>query len=159
MHFILFFTNWLPDNIIFLRLRGFLARPFFNSCGKNLRIGRDLTFYNCGNISIGCNVYIARSNWFSAGDKITIGDEVIFGPMSSISASNHTSKGGSFRYGKPITKPINIEKGTWISAHCAIIAGVNIGENSLIGANTVVSKNVPKKVLFAGNPGKVVKHL
>ncbi|MCO5259133.1 MAG: hypothetical protein M9916_03230 [Crocinitomicaceae bacterium] len=44
LHFVLLLTNWLPDNVVFLRLRGYLAHFFFLSCGKNLRLGRNLTF-------------------------------------------------------------------------------------------------------------------
>lgn len=66
LHFILFFTNWLPDNVIFLRLRGFLSRPFFGSCGHSLNIGRD--------------VYIDYGCVFMAIDKISVGDEVMLSP-------------------------------------------------------------------------------
>jgi hypothetical protein len=51
-------TNWLPDNLIFLRLRGKLASPFFKSCGKRIGLGRNLTFYNPSIISIGNDDYI-----------------------------------------------------------------------------------------------------
>jgi len=72
MHFILLLTNWLPDNVIFIRLRGSLARPFFNHCGKRLGIGRNVVFYNPSNISIGNDVYIAYGNWFSSSFGVII---------------------------------------------------------------------------------------
>ena len=60
----LLFTNWLPDNVIFINLRGRLARPFFKKCGKNLGIGRNVCFYNPSKMEIGTNVYIAYGCWF-----------------------------------------------------------------------------------------------
>ncbi len=159
LHFVILLTNWLPDNVLFLRIRGYLARPFFGKCGKDLRLGRDITFYNCKNIEIGNHVYIAKSNWFSASEKIIIGDEVIFGPHSVISSANHTRIKQSFRYGEPNKKPIYIKKGVWVAANCTIVAGSTIGEGSLVAANTVVNSDVPRDVVYSGNPGKIVKNL
>jgi acetyltransferase-like isoleucine patch superfamily enzyme len=161
MHFILLFTNWLPDNVVFLKLRGFLAKPFFGKCGNDLRLGRNLTFYNCKNIHIGDNVYIAKSNWFSAGGLIIIKNEVMFGPMCAISSGSHSleSNNLSFRYGKPINETIIINNGVWISANCSIISGVEIGSGALIGANAVVNTNVPSGVLYGGVPGKIIKKI
>ena len=157
MHFILLLTNWLPDNIIFLRLRGALIRPFFGSCGKNLTIGRNVTFYNCKNIYIGSNVYIALDNWFNASTSIIVEDEVLFGPKSVITTSNHTKYNGSFRYGKPISQSVKIGKGTWISANCTITAGSQIEPGCLIASNSVVRNRVSKNRMYGGVPGKIIK--
>jgi hypothetical protein len=59
LHFVLLVTNWLPDNVVFLRFRGFLAGFFLNGSCKNLRLGRNVTFYNPSKIFISDNVYIA----------------------------------------------------------------------------------------------------
>lgn len=157
MHFVLLFTNWLPDNVIFLRLRGKLASPFFRKCGKNLRIGRNNIFYDCSFMNIGDNVYIAAGNWFNASGGINIGSEVMFGPKSLIVTSNHTRKNGSFRYGPPEIQPIEIGFGSWIGGNCSILAGAKIGKGTVIGANSVVVGSVPENCLFAGNPGNVKK--
>lgn len=157
LHFVLALTNWLPDNVIFLKLRGFLAAPFLGSCGKNFRIGRDITFYNPQNIHIGSYVYIAKGNWFNGSEKITIGDEVIFGPYSVISASNHTLAGSSFRFGPPIRKPISIGAGSWIAGNCSIVAGVTIGKGVLIAGSSAVTKNIPDYTMAGGVPAKIIK--
>jgi acetyltransferase-like isoleucine patch superfamily enzyme len=159
LHLVLFLTNWLPDNVIFLRLRGSLARPFFKQCGKKLGIGRNVTFYNPSNISIGDWVYIAYGNWFSAANGIQIGDEVLFGPYNVIASSNHTRLNNSYRFGVPEGGKIVIGKGTWVGAHCTILQSSSIGEGSIIAANSVVNSDVPSNCLFAGNPGEVKKHL
>ena len=159
MHFILLFTNWLPDNTIFLRLRGSLIKPFFGLCGKSLMVGRNITFYNSKNIYVGSNVYIAEGNWFSASTNIIIEDEVMFGPKSVITSSNHTKTDDSFRYGVPKSQPIKIGKGSWISANCTITSGSIIGDGCLIASNTVVHKIIPSKTMYGGVPGKVIKSI
>lgn len=159
MHFVLLLTNWLPDNVIFLRLRGRLASFFFGSCGKNLRIGRDITFYNSQNIHIGSDVYIAKGNWFNGSSKITIGNEVIFGPYSVISASNHSMVNGSFRYGPAICKPITIGRGSWIAGNCSITAGVKIGRGVLIAGSSSVTKDILDFQMAGGVPAKTIKSL
>lgn len=159
LHFVLLFTNWLPDNVIILRFRGWLAHFFFIKCGSDLRLGRGIVFYNPSKISLGSNVYIAYGNWFSANAAITLEDQVVVGPKNVFASGNHTKVNGSFRYGKSECKPIRICRGTWIGANCTITAGVVVGSGSVVGANTVVTKIVPENVLFAGNPGLVIKKL
>src|SRR5690606_29868411 len=123
--------NWLPDNVIFIRLRGKLASPFFKSCGKKLGIGRGVTFYNPSDISIGNWVYIARGCWFSASTSIIIEDEVLFGPYVCVASSNHTLLNGSYRFGKPKKDVILIKKGGWIGAHSSILSGTTLGQGSV----------------------------
>lgn len=159
LHFILFFTNWLPDNVIFLRLRGFLISPFFKKCGANLRVGRGNVFSESFNIELGNDIYIAYGNWFCGSTTITIEDEVMFGPKSIIVSSNHLRVNGSFRFGKDSYAPIKIGFGSWIGGNCSILMGADIGKGSVIAANTVVRDLVPDNSLFAGNPGKLIKTL
>jgi acetyltransferase-like isoleucine patch superfamily enzyme len=157
MHFILRLTNWLPDNVIFIRLRGWLTRPFFKKCGQNLGIGRNVTFYNPSQIEIGNWVYIAYGCWFQGSDGINIGDEVLFGPYVTVTTSNHTRINGSWRFGIPSGKKINICQGSWIGANCSILSGANIGTGSVIASNTSVFEEVSKNSLFAAPKGKEKK--
>lgn len=157
--FILTFMNVLPDNVAVMRLRGILIRPFFKSCGRDLRIARGNIFYNSHRIIIGDNVYIGYGNWFNASDEIKIENEVLFGPGSIIVSGNHSRLDGSFRYGPNKNKPIRIEKGAWIGGNCAILAGCSVGKGSVVGANSVANTIIPANVIFAGNPGKVIKYI
>lgn len=159
MHFVLLLTNWLPDNVLFMRMRGKFISPFFKKCGINLRVARGNIFYNSYNIIIGANVYIAYGNWFSGSTDIIIEDEVMFGPKSIIISGNHRRENGSFRYGTDSLKPIKISFGSWIGGNCAILAGSQIGRGSIIAANTVTNGIIPDNSLFAGNPGEVKKTL
>jgi maltose O-acetyltransferase len=156
LHCVLWLTNWLPDNVIFLRLRGVLARPFLGSCGKDLRLGRNVTFYNPSKIKIGSHVYIACGCWFMAGDVIVVEDQVIFGPYALVVSSDHTFQNGSFRYGAPKMHPIRIGFGSWIGGHVTITAGTNIGAGCLVASNAVVVKaTVAPRSFLAGVPAQV----
>lgn len=159
LHFILLAMNWLPDNIIIMKIRGRFISPFFYKCGSNLRVARGNIFYNSFNITIGKNVYIAYGNWFSGATDIVIGDEVMFGPKSIIISGNHKRKNGSFRYGDNSVKPIKIGFGCWIGGNCSILAGSCIGNGTVIGANSVTAGQIPSDCVFAGNPGSVIKKL
>jgi len=157
LHFVLLFTNWLPDNVIFLRLRGWLASHFLGSCGKNLRLGRNITFYNPSQMHFGKNIYIAYGCWFNAGAKIRLDDEVQLGPYCVVVSSDHQLEMNSFRYSEPEKQPIHIFKGSWLGSHVVVTAGTSIGEGSAIAAGAVVVDDLPANVLAGGIPAKVIK--
>ena len=157
LHIVLIITNLLPDNVIFLRLRGFLVRPFLGTCGSNFRIGRNITFYNPINIHIGSDVYIAYGCWFMASEEIRIADSILFGPYCVVVSSNHTKKDGSYRFGIPQTAPIKIGFGSWIGAKAVITAGTNIGNGVLVAAAAVVKGDIPDSVVIGGIPACIIK--
>lgn len=160
LHFVLWLLNGLPDNVAFLRLRGWAARPFFGRCDGDLRLGRNLDIYNPGKIEIGKHVYIAFGCVLLAAEAIIIEDEVMFGPYVVTVAGNHTKENGSFRYGKPVEKPIKIGFGSWIGSHVTIAAGADIGQGCLVAANSiVVAGPTPINSMLAGNPAKVIKEI
>lgn len=157
LHAVLLLTNGLPDNVIFLRLRGGLARWFFGQCGRDLRLGRNLSFYNPSQINLGSRVHIAYGTCFIADAPIQVGDEVSFGPYCVVVSSNHVRRDGSFRDAEPARAPISIGRGAWLGAHVTITAGSTIGSGTAIGANAVVTGALPDNVLAAGLPARVVK--
>lgn len=159
LHFVLLLTNWLPDNVIFLRLRGGLARLFLGCCGRNLRLGRNVTFYNPAAIQLGRDVYVAQGTWFMAGETITVGDEVLFGPYCVVVSSNHSRVNGSFRFGPAMREPIKIGRGCWFGAHVTVTAGSSVGDGVLVAANSVVAGVIPGGHLAAGLPARVIKAL
>lgn len=157
LHFVLLLTNWLPDNVIFLRMRGSLAKYFLGSCGKNLRLGRNICFYNPRDIFIGRDVYIAYGCWFMAGGRIIIDDEVLFGPYCVVVSSNHTRNEHSYRYGAHSHSPIRIGRGCWIAAHVTLVAGSCIDKGTLVAAGSTVTGTIPANVLVGGLPARVLK--
>jgi len=159
LHFILLWTNWLPDNVIFLRFRGCLVKPFFAACGKNLRLGRHVLFNNPANITIGNNVYFAYGCWVSARGEITFSDDVTIGPYCAITSSNHKRIGDSYSNEEAIIEPIEVGNGCWLGAHCVVTAGTKIGDGSVLGAGAVVVKNIPGNVLATGVPARPIRKL
>ncbi len=157
LHFVLLLTNWLPDNTPFLRLRGGLARFFLGSCGENLRLGRNISFYNPSVISVGDNVYIANGCWFMGGESIEVGDEVLFGPYCVIVSSTHTRVERSYRYGVSRKNPIKIGTGCWLSAQVTVTGGSIIEEGTLVAAGAVVSGELPADVIAGGVPARVIR--
>lgn len=159
LHFVLILTNWLPDNVVVLRFRGWLAGFFIGQCGKDLRLGRGVTFYNPSKIALGEHIYVALGCWFMAGETIEVGNEVLFGPYCVIVSSDHSRSGRSFRYGVPRRRPIKIGTGSWLGAHVTVTGGSSIGPGTAVGASSVVRGEVPADVLVAGQPAKVIRRL
>ncbi len=58
-----------------------------------------------------------------------------------------------------LSKPVKIGKNVWIGASCTILPGVCIGDNSIIGAGSVVTKSIPKNAIVVGNPAKIIRHI
>lgn len=159
LHFVLLFTNWFPDNVFFMKLRGGFCRPFFKKCGKGLVLGRYVSFYNSENIIIGKDVYIGHGSRFLGIGEIFIHDEVLFGPFVVISPANHTLNNGSFRYGPPDIFTSYIGKGAWIGSHVTIVGKTDIGEGTLIASNSSVKGLCENFSLYAGCPAKFKKRL
>lgn len=160
LHFVLVFTNWFPDSVVLMKLRGRMARPFFKSCGKGLTLGRNVVFYNPGKISIGDDVYIAYNNWFGAGDHISIGNKVLFGPGCVLASSSHVFFNDNFsEASKADESEIIISDGCWIAANVNIAGKCTIGKGSLVAAGCNVKGEYPDFVMIAGSKGTVKKHL
>ena len=157
LHLILLMTNWLPDFVVCIRLRGRLAKPFLKGCGKGFGLGRGVTFYNPSKIVIGDNVYIAKGCWFSAEDDIVIEDEVLFAPYVCIASANHTRLNGSFRFGEPDKGPVVIRKGSWLGAHAVVTKGSILGKGTVLAANSVLIGDSDPQSLYAGLPARKVR--
>lgn len=159
VYFWLWITNWLPDNVVFLRLRGKLVRPFLGSCGHPLNIGRNVTFHNPSLIHLGNFVHISYGCLLMATDQITIEDEVMFGPYCVLISGNHGRMDHSYRFGPAVLNPIRIGKGSWLGAHVTVTAGCEINSGSLVAAGAVVTDTFPANVMVGGVPARLIKNL
>src|SRR5690554_1134916 len=147
----------MPDNRISIKIRGFLASPFFKKCGKGLTLGRDLTILNPHKMELGNHVYIAKGTWINGLAGMIIEDEVVMSPYVVISTLQHGIKNRSVRFGGSIYGSVKIGKGSWIASHVAIKCGVKIGKGNIIGANSVVVKDTDDYGIYAGVPARFVK--
>jgi acetyltransferase-like isoleucine patch superfamily enzyme len=108
-------------------------------------------------ISIGKNVFINFDCTLLALGGITIEDDVLIGPKVSLITENHPLDPKE-RKGL-IGKPIHIKKNAWIGANATILPGVTIGENAVVAAGAVVSKDVPDNTIVGGIPAKFIKNV
>ena len=117
--------------------------PFYADYGRNIRIGK--------------NVWIQQGCTFMDRGGITIGDNVFIAPKVNLVTLNH-SLAPALR-SATVAKPIVIEDGVWIGINSTILQGVTVGKNSVVGANSVVTHDVPPNTVVAGNPAKFVKKI
>jgi acetyltransferase-like isoleucine patch superfamily enzyme len=89
---------------------------------------------------------------------IDIGDDVMIGPNVSIITSGHPLE-PALRRAFVTAKPIVIERNVWIAAGVTIIGGVTIGENAVVAAGSVVTRDVPPNTLAGGNPARVIRSI
>ncbi len=127
--------------------------------GKPTGVWIEPPFYFCyGNhISIGEGTYINFNCNFVDDGQIVIGKRVMFGPAVTIATVNHPIHPGLRHY--MYAKDVVVEDNCWIGANVVITPGVTIGENSIIGAGSVVTKNIPKNSIAVGNPAKVIREI
>ncbi|WHQ37029.1 sugar O-acetyltransferase [Spiroplasma sp. SV19] len=126
----------LPEGFWFLTL-------IYLDYGKNLELGKN-SFIN-----FGCS-FLDRGG-------ITIGDNVLIGPNCNIMTTNHPIAVDLRK--ATISKKITIENNVWLGANVTVTPCVTIGENSIIAAGSVVTKNIPKDVIAGGTPAKIIKKL
>ncbi len=117
-------------------------------------------FYTTGgtDISVGRNVFINQNCTFYDLGGLDIADDVMIGPNVSIITSGHPLE-PSQRRGFVVAKPVVIERNAWIAANATIIGGVTVGENSVVAAGSVVTRDVPPNTLVGGNPARVIRSI
>ncbi len=121
-----------------------LIPPFYTAGGDEIRVGQ--------------NVFINQNCTFYDLGGLDIADEVMIGPNVSLITASHPLD-PSQRHAATIGKPIRIEKNVWIAAGATVIGGVTIGENSVVAAGSVVTRNVPPNTLAGGNPARVIRSI
>lgn len=114
---------------------------------------------DCGlNTTVGTNVFINQGCHFMDLGGITIGDDVMIGPKVNLVSAGHPTDPAQRRSGI-VKEPIVIGNNVWIGAAATILPGVNIGDNAVIAAGAVVSRDVPANTVAAGVPARVLKRL
>lgn len=123
----------------------FIEPPFRCDYGYNIEIGENFySNYNC--IILDCA-------------KVKIGNNVLFGPNVSLFTAGHPLDVDLRNQGFEFASPISIGNNVWIGGNVVVNPGVEIGENTVIGAGSVVTKNIPSHVIAFGNPCKVYKKI
>ncbi len=122
-----------------------LQPPFFCDYGYNLLIGEKVFFnFNCVVLDVA---------------EVVIGSRTLFGPNVQIYTATHPMDHKVRASGLENAKPITIGEDVWVGGSAVICPGVTIGDRSVIGAGSVVTKDIPADVFAAGNPCRVIRSL
>ncbi|PKQ17759.1 MAG: sugar O-acetyltransferase [Actinobacteria bacterium HGW-Actinobacteria-8] len=130
-----------------------------HSCGDGLDIRPPILIEYGERVSIGSNVFINNDFMVLGSGRVLIGDGVLIGPGARLYTPNHPLDVDLRREGWELGLPITIEDDAWLGGSVVICPGVTIGARSVVGAGSVVTKDVPPDVVVAGNPARIVKEL
>jgi len=122
-----------------------IVPPFYCDYGSNIYVGNNL-FMNYGCVILDCNL-------------VEIGDNVLCAPYVQIYAAYHPVEPEIRLTGRELAAPIKIGNNVWIGGNAIICPGVTIGDNTTIGAGSVVVKDIPANVVAAGNPCRIIRYL
>lgn len=176
--FYVFYTCWIRKN--FKQMNGIVKSPIFLrggkyiSIGQNTIIGRNVclqcwdkykneSFYP--ELSIGHNSSVRDDGHITCCNKILIGNGVRIGPKVLITDNSHGASTRELLELNPIERslfskgPVIIEDNVWIGEKASIMPNVKIGKGAIIGANSVVTKDVSSYSIVGGNPARVLKQL
>jgi maltose O-acetyltransferase len=138
-------------------LRGYLCSKLFKSYGDGTWVDRLCNFGSGRGISVGSYSFIGKRAWL-LGD-ITIGDNVGVGAEMIAISCNHEFGDTTvpiMRQGLAESKPIFIGNDVWVGARCIILPGVRVGDHAIVGAGSVVTKDVEPWAIVGGNPAKLI---
>lgn len=122
-----------------------IEQPFMCDYGYNIEIGENF-YANHNLIILDCN-------------KVTFGDDVFIAPNCSFYTAGHPTDYKVRNKGLEYAKPIKVGNNVWIGGNVCVLPGVTIGDNVVIGAGSVVNKDIPSNSVAVGNPCKVIKQL
>jgi maltose O-acetyltransferase len=108
-------------------------------------------------IHIGARTFINYGAIFLDVARITIGEDVQVGPNVQFLTATHPVEAAARRAKWESAKPITIGDNVWLGGGVIILAGVSIGENTVVGAGAVVTKDLPANVVAVGNPARVIR--
>ena len=135
-------------------------REVFAACGKNCWI--ELPFWaNWGgkNLHLGSGVYINFNLTLVDDGQIFIGDHTLIGPNVTIATANHPIEPELRIRGLQYNRDVHIGDNVWIGAGVTIVPGVSIGNDSVIGAGSVVTRDIPEGVVAVGAPCRVLREI
>ncbi|WP_148267404.1 sugar O-acetyltransferase [Paenibacillus terrae] len=134
-----------------------ILKELFLHVGENVYIESNFRCEFGFNISIGNDVYINHDMIILDCNEVTIGNDVYIGPRAGLYAANHAEDPFERVEKGVYSKPISLQDRVWLGGDVKITQGVTIGENSIIGAGSVVTKDIPPNVIAAGNPCRVIR--
>ena len=136
-----------------------MAKAIVKEFGDNANIIPPFTCdYGC-NVKVGDNTVINHSGVFLDTNEINIGKHALIGPKSGLYGAIHPFDVETRNEGIEKAKTINIGDGAWLGGKVTVVPGVSIGKHSVIGAGSVVTKDIPDDVVAVGNPCRVIRKI
>jgi len=129
--------------------------------GRGVRFMRDFDGHVRGQLIIGDDVFFNRGCTVVAHNRVSIGRNCLFGELVSLHDENHVVRGAD----DPIaargfdTAPIEIGNNVWVGSKATILPGVCIGDNAVVGANAVVTRDVPANSIVGGVPARKIRDM
>ena len=128
---------------------------FMDNIGENSRVMPPVTVVRGNKVRIGKNVVVMNNSLFMAAGGINIEDDVIVAANAQLISNNHDF----YDHAVLTCKPVHLKHNCWIGAGATILPGVTIGENAVVAAGAVVTKDVEDNTIVGGNPAKLIKRL
>ncbi len=142
-------------------LKWLILKRSLRICGKNFRFSPSSIFNDHRLIEIGNDVFFGERTIINTEVLVKIGNGVMFGPDVMIMGGDHNLSeiGVQMRYVKTggVNIPVILEDDVWVGARVLILKGVKIGEGSIVGAGSVVTKEIPPYCIAIGSPCKIIK--
>lgn len=136
-----------------------MAKAIVKEFGENANIIPPFTCdYGC-NVKVGNNTVINHSGVFLDTNEINIGKHALIGPKSGLYGAIHPFDVEARNEGIEKAKTISIGDGAWLGGKVTVVPGVSIGKHSVIGAGSVVTKDIPDDVVAVGNPCRVIRKI
>lgn len=150
--------NALPSSAV--KEREALMKKMFASCGEDCYIQPPFYANWSGHhIHMGSSVY-ANFNFTVVDDgDVYIGNHVMFGPNVTIATAGHPVEPSMREKALQFNLPVHIGNNVWVGANVVILPGVTIGDNTVIGAGSVVTKDIPANVVAVGSPCRVLREI
>lgn len=132
-----------------------LVHELFGEFGEGSKIMPMINVVRGKEVKIGRNCSILNNVLFMAAGGITIGDGAMIAANAQLITNNHDEH----KRWILTCAPIEIKRNAWVGAGATILSGVTIGENAIVAASAVVTKDVPDNAVVAGIPAKVIKYI
>lgn len=150
------FNNTPPSN---LEKRNEIITKLFGKVGKKFNIEQNFWCDYGYNIEVGNNFYANHNLTILDVCKVTFGENVLIGPNCSFYTAGHPIDVETRNKGLEFGKPITIGNNVWFGGNVVVLPGVTIGDNCVIAAGSIVTKDIPANVVVAGNPAVIKKNL
>jgi maltose O-acetyltransferase len=148
-----------PGGGVSRRIRAGLARQMLDECGRNVNVEHGAWFGSGRGIRLGERSDLGMDSLIIG--PLAVGRDVMMGPRCILLASSHAFASVDLpmnAQGFAEDRPIVIEDDVWVGAGAIVLPGVRIGTGSVVGAGSVVTKDVPPWTVVAGNPARVVRN-